>query len=146
MEFISTFIVIILFVIGILFIVCGIRFKHKSFSLINKCTNSCDGILIKIEEIKINQRVNGDGRKYTRKSYVPIYEYKVQENKYTIKGTNGSGFKIGDVEKINYNPENPEQCYIEGYSFAAWKILLIIGIVILVMSIGFFGLSKLIFS
>lgn len=146
MELIIGFIIISLFIIGILFIIWSLCFKYKNFILVNKCTNRCDGTLIKINEIKINRRINGDGRWYSTKSYVPIYEYKVQENKYKIKGTNGTGFKIGDVVKINYNPQKPEQCYIEGYSFTAYKILLIIGIIILVMSIGFIFLFKLIFN
>ena len=69
-----------------------------------------------------------------------------KKNKYKMKGTNGTGFKIGDVVKINYNPQKPEQCYIEGYSFIAWKMLLIIGLIILVMSTGLIFLFWLVYN
>ena len=146
MELILVFTITFLCIIGVLFIIWSISFKYVNMRLISKCTDRCDGVLIKTNEIEIPHQVNGDGRWYYSKSYVPIYEYEVQGNKYKIKGTNGKEFKIGNVVKIKYNPKNPKQSYIEGYSFTAWKILLIIGILILIMSIGFIILSKLIFN
>lgn len=146
MELILVFTITVLCIIGISFIIWGISFKYSNLHLVSKCTGRCEGVLIKINEIEIPHQVNGDGRWYYSKSYVPIYEYEVQGNKYKIKGTNRKEFKIGNVVKINYNPQNPKQSYIEGYSFTAWKTLLIIGILILVMSIGFIILIKLIFN
>jgi len=146
MWLISMFITIFLCIIGILFIVWSISFKYSCIRLVNKCTNSCEGILVKINEIKMWHQINNDGRWYYTISYVPIYEYEVQGNKYKIKGSNGEGFKIGEVVKINYNPQKPKQSYIDGYSFKSWKVLLIIGIAILIMSFGFILLIKLIFN
>lgn len=146
MNFISTFIIGVLFIIGILLIIWSISLKCKSRYLINKCTEKCEGIIIKLNEIEIDQHTYSGGRWFKTKSYVPIYEYEVQKEKYKIKGTNGSGFKIGDIASINYNPENPKECYIDGYSFNAWIVPLIIGIICIIMT-SFFGLLiKLIFG
>ena len=79
MELISASIIIILFIIGILFIIWSISYKYKTSVLVKKCTNRCDGTLIKINEIEINHQNDEAGRWYTTKSYVPIYEYKVQK-------------------------------------------------------------------
>ena len=76
---------------------------------------------MRFKNIEIPHQVNGDGRWYYSKSYVPIYEYEVQGNKYKIKGINRKEFKIGNVIKINYNPQKPKQSYIEGYSLLHGK-------------------------
>lgn len=146
MELIITLTIIILFIIGGVFIIWGISFKNKTRHLYNECIGKCNCILIEIKEIEINHQINDKGRHYSTKSYVPIYEYEVQGNKYKIEGTNGTGFKIGDVVEINYNPEKPEQSYIEGYSFASWRVLQIIGIIILIMAIGLMFIKILIFN
>ncbi len=130
--------------IGIIFIVWSISFKYKSDLLINKFTNKCNGSLIKIDEITINHH-ESDEKWWSSKSYVPVYEYEIQGTKYKIKGTNGRGFKVRDSVEINYNPENPKECYIEGYSFKIWIALLILGIIFIIMALGFFFIFKLIF-
>ncbi len=146
MNFIIIIAMCVLFIIGLIFIIWAISFKYKSFRLVNKCSESCNGILIKIEEIEIIHSVNNDSlRRYTTKSDVPIYEYEVSGIKYKIKGTNGHGFNLGDIVKINYNPKNPNECYIDGYSFKSWIVLLIIGIILLIMSFIFYLMFKLIF-
>lgn len=143
MNLVSIIILCVSCFIGIIFIIWSISFKHKVNHLTKECTNTCKGTLTRINEIEIDHSTS-NGKWYTTKSYVPIYEYEVQGEKYQIKGTNGSGFKIGDIVEINYNPRKPEECYIEGYSFIFWIILLIIGIIILVMTLGFAFLIKLI--
>ena len=147
MNLIIIITICILFTLGILFIIWGISFKYKNFRLINKCSETCSGVLIKLDEIEIDHQVNNDSlsRWYTIKSDVPIYEYEVSGIKYKVKGTNGYGFKLGDTIKINYNPKNPNECYIDGYSFNAWIVLLIIGIILIIMSFLFYLMFKLIF-
>lgn len=136
-----------LLTIGIVLIIWGISLKYKNFCFINKCSEICNGILIKLNEIEIGHQVNNDSssRWHTIKSDVPIYEYEVSGVKYKVKGTNGYGFKLGDIVKINYNPKNPNECYIDGYSFKAWMVLLIIGIILIIMSFLFYLMFKLIF-
>lgn len=101
------------------------------------------GILIEIKEIEIPHISSTDRWVYT-KSYVPTYEYEVGLKKYRIKGSNGSGFRKGDTVKIYYNPSNPKECYIEGYSFGIWKVLLLLGIVFIVMALVFFRFFSII--
>ncbi len=145
MNLVSILIICILFIMGVLFIVWGISFKYTTNRLVNKCTSQCKGILVKLKEIKIYHSDSDSKRWYPIKSDVPIYEYEVQGKKYTIKGTNGHGFKIGDVVQINYNPENPSECYIDGYSFKLWIVLLIFGIIFIIMTLLFYFLIKFIF-
>lgn len=145
MNLVSIIIVCIIFFIGIMLVIWGISFKYKSYHLMKKCKNKCRGILKEIDEIEIDHSNLLEGKLHTTKSYVPTYEYEVQGKIYKIKGTNGSGFKIGDIVEINYNSENPEECYIEGYSFILWIVLLIIGIIFLIVALGFVFLIKLVF-
>ncbi|MCX4255192.1 MAG: hypothetical protein OSJ63_08040, partial [Bacilli bacterium] len=76
---------------------------------------------------------------------VPVYQYCVKGQIYKINGTNGSGFKIGDVININYNPQNPSESYIAGYSFMAYKAILILGIIFIFVALIIFILIKLVF-
>lgn len=130
--------VIILFIIGIILIRWGINIKLENKRLFNKCVNKCEGILIKINEKEMDHVNINNSNQYKTKSYVPIYQYCVEGKLYRIKGTNGSGFKVGDVVEINYNPENPSESYIEGYSLTIfWKMLLLLGIIFIIGGLNF---------
>lgn len=74
-----------------------------------------------------------------------MFQYIVQEP-YFYKGANGLSFKIGSVKKINYNPKNPEECYIEGEIFIILAILLRIGIIFTIVSILFLLLYQILFT
>lgn len=146
MDLISIIIICLLFIIGIILIVWGIIVKLKDNHLINKCVNKCEGTLIKINEIEIEHYRNNDSLIRDKiKSYVPVYQYCVKGQIYKTKGTNGSGFKIGDAVNINYNPQNPSESYIAGCSFMAYKAILILGIIFIFVALILFILIKLVF-
>lgn len=146
MNLISITIICLSFIIGIILIIWGTIEKLKIRNLINKCVNKCEGTLIKINEIEIEHYRNNDSLLRDKiKSYVPIYQYYVKGQIYKIKGTNGSGFKIGDIVLINYNPQNPSESYIVGYSFNIYKVILILGVIFIFMSVIFFILMKIAF-
>lgn len=146
MDLFLVVMVCLLFFIGIVFIIWGVITNLKNNHLIKNCINKCEGTLIKIEEIEIEHYRNNDSLIRDKiKSYVPVYQYYVEGKIYKIEGTNGSGFKIGDIVNINYNPQNPAESYIAGYSFKAYKIIMVLGIIFILMSLILFTLAKLVF-
>lgn len=67
------FILFFLNIIGLIFIILSIILKYKFKHLIKNCTNSCEGTLIKLEEIKLSHRSEDSAREYYAKENVPIY-------------------------------------------------------------------------
>ena len=127
---------------GIIFIALAIYLKSKTDSLITKCTSMCNGISNQIGEIIRETHNNLDnGPLYLKeKFYFPIYEFEVQGKKYKTRGTleydAQEKIKLGEIVKINYNPENPEECYKEGDPLPkAWLIFLIVGFTIIIVGL-----------
>lgn len=66
----------------------------------------------------------------TKTMYTPIYEYQINEVKYRYESNMSSSIKptIGSTVTIKYNPNNPNDAYIEGEG--DWLFLLVGGIFI----------------
>lgn len=82
-------------------------------NLRNKCTEKTDGVVVKIERVEENTE---DG---TSISYAPVYEYTVNDKTYSHRSGNRTSkglvkYKEGDKVVINYNPNNPDEYYVEG--------------------------------
>lgn len=100
--------------------------KNKSV-----CTSKTSGKVIDIEEYK--------GKMI---AYNPVFEYTVGDYKYVKEYTYGSNvipYKIGQEVEIYYNPNKPDQYYVEGdtlYKMVA-KIIIFLGIICLLVSLVF---------
>ena len=129
----------IISIAGILSIAISIFLRKKSTNLIKKCTSSCKGVLTTIVE-REKEYSNSSNDYQKIKGYFPVYEFEVNEKKYSISDTTGTtrpeDIKIGTVVKINYNPQNPEECYKKGDYFSkAWLIFLIVGIICIIEAV-----------
>ena len=116
---------------GLFWIMCGIIIFKNMEKKKRVCTSKTSGKVIDIEE---------DTREMI--AYSPVFEYTVGDHKYVKEYTYGSNvipYKIGQEVEIYYNPNKPDQYYVEGdvlYKRVA-KIIIFLGIICLLLSLVF---------
>lgn len=79
-----------------------------------RCTEKTDGRLVFIDE-----RTDRDSTaRFFRDYYVPIYEYTVNGHTYHVETREFSRdmgkYNVNMTYKVEYNPNNPEECLIDG--------------------------------
>jgi len=119
---------IIPFFIGISFIIAGIVFMvvlpKKAESKIERCTADTVGTVTECVE-----RYDDDGTTYDL-----TIEYKVDGKSYTEIANQGENRNIGYEYQIHYNPDDPNDCVIDGVT-ATPKTLRIFGLAIMIIGI-----------
>lgn len=141
MRHIQKFLNIVSFVLGIGLFLEGITETIRY----NKKTEDYESTQGTYIECEIYREARHVGRRYRSATYTLIYEYQVEGVRYTVKTDHGTGAipKIGSVQEILYNPENPAEAVVTGTNKP--KILLFVGLLFIlvpsIMVLAFFAVS-----
>ena len=119
---------IIYFIIGIAMMIAGIVFMTVISSRTQKKWDRCTAQTTAIVT-SCTEEVDDDGTEYR----VNV-EFEIDGKKYTESTTFDSMREVGSQFPVNYNPENSDEFYIEGFS-AAPKLLRFMGIGMLVFGV-----------
>ena len=124
--------------VGFIFLIAGIIINNNVKKIQTRCTEKTIGKVIDIVEWK---SYTEDGISH---SWFPVFEYIVGDRKLK-RNSQYAGvsdkYKVGQEINIYYNPENPQDCYIEGEER---KMMWIIIVGIITIGAGIFvGISIL---
>lgn len=104
---------------------------YRNEKLIESCTEQTTGVVTDIESYRT-------GRRRTMTKYRVTAAYSVNGSVYSVQTSESSSTKFhkGQQVKINYDPDEPSDCYISGasmnngmFSFIMAGIMLIIAVV-----------------
>ena len=134
---------------GIIFAIIGLVVLVMTVLKKSRCTAITTGKVVEISrELGVNSQYNGNPINNMNQQYngfggqreinlYPIFEYTIGENKYVKKSKSSSyRYHVGQDVTVHYNPENPDESYINGTftSMIGGVIFMIIGIIIAVVS------------
>ena len=103
-------------VIGIIFLTIGIGLTINRKKKKEHCTQTTTGKVLSNAR-EVNREREYDRKPTTTMTYYPVYEYYVEGNRVEKRSSYGSSsprFYEGQEITICYNPENPNEHYIEG--------------------------------
>lgn len=95
---------------GILIAVFAFVISYHEKAHFERCTDYSNGVIVEI----ICSNKKGYETRHT--TYRPIVEYSVGDQTYKHRVTNAgkkSLFNLGDSMEVYYNPQNPEESYVE---------------------------------
>ena len=119
-------------IIGISFLVITSKFKKHNKELYSRCTCYTEGVAYNIDD-------EGQNTDSAVQEYYPVYEYIVDTIPYYYKDLAGNyNTNKADVSKciIHYNPENPEEAYIDNSADKTIiKLFTLLGIIFLLIGI-----------
>ena len=105
--------------VGLIFLVVGILFTLSAILKKKSCTSTIEGKVIDISrERQISHNSRDRYGSYTNSgelAFYPVFEYSVNGNIYIKKSSSGSStskYFIGQSIDIHYNPQNPNQYYV----------------------------------
>lgn len=106
---IGAFLVLISFILGIIFIIIGVKGTYQQNQTANNYL-SADGYYVDYEIYDIDE----DGITYRL-----IYRYQVDGKEYQIKTDYGTNYipDANDIREVKYNPQNPEQAILTGTTY-----------------------------
>lgn len=113
--------------IGVLLIAICLLVSHFLNEKYDRCTETTTGIVI-------NNVSNGEG------AYAPVFKYEVDGKEYEDKSslsTDPPKYEVGDEIEVHYNPDKPEEYYVD-------KVLIVVQIVLYAIG-GFFFIFGLVF-
>lgn len=99
-----------LLIFGIFLFLFGIFMSFGSHKSKDECTATTKGVIVEI--ISSNKK----GNVTRRTTFYPIVEYTVNSKTYRHKVTNPGHrnmFKEGDTMEIHYDPQNPDNAYVD---------------------------------
>lgn len=100
---------------GVAFLIFGLIFSIVGFRKKKVCTEIANATVVDSETtIDRERRRDSDGgyETHTTVNFIPIYEYYVDGNKYTVKGSSKrTAIVTGQTVQIHYNPNNPSEFY-----------------------------------
>ena len=111
-------------IIGVLALLIPFCVGYVNDKLVSKNYIETEGILIGYEKEGISDN----------KTYTPIYEYTVDNQKYKIKPNIIGDFLNDSNEVVKYNPNNPDEAIIESKKFDIVNSIIIIITVFLIIS------------
>lgn len=94
-------------ILGVLCVVAFALYLKKGIRYKKCCTERVDAVIFRIE------RHHSD----KKREYMPWYTYRVNGVDYKVRGSSTSStrkYHEGDESFVVYNPENPQECMIEG--------------------------------
>lgn len=130
---------------GIIFAIVGLVVFVLAFLKKSHCTAITTGKVVEISrELETNNQYNGNFINHANQQYngfggqrqvnlYPIFEYTIGENKYVKKSkTSSYRYHVGQDVTVHYNPQNPDESYINGTytSLIGGIIFMIIGIIV----------------
>lgn len=111
---------LIIIPIGVLLILVGVGFHKKHKHLQSICTSRVAGEVIGNDRRENTEtETDAEGHRSTRTSvtYYPVFRYTLRGRTFEPVSSTGTGrprFTEGQAVTVCYDPDNPEQFYIEG--------------------------------
>ena len=124
-------------IVGIVFVGVGIFLYTHGAHLKKVCTSSNQATVVDFE-----QDIDNESNSIT---YYPIVEYEVNGKKYNSRYSTGDTthkYSVGQKITILYNPDNPNEYYIEGDNSDNIGAYICIGVGGLVTILGIYTLIK----
>lgn len=123
---------IILFILGVLFIVFGVIGQKKRTEKLN----SGDFKEINSKCVDFKEEWSTDSEGISSLTYYPIFEYEVDGNKYKYVGKVGTGSRkgLGKEKVLLYNDKNPGDCLSP--TDKSNIVMIIIGIILLIIMLA----------
>lgn len=119
--------------IGIIFALIGIVMLKNEKKLKRDCTSTTFG---KVVDLARHVTSNSDG--FYSSVWHPVFEYSVGELKYvkeSMHGSSKSKYAIGQEVEVYYNPEKPDEYYIEGEQGVFSTVFTIVGIGVMIIAV-----------
>lgn len=136
--------------IGLIFSITGSVMLYSSQKMKLICTEKVSAVITDIEKSSNRSltphKTNGSTYKTMN---IPVFTYTVNGNEYTQSSsfntnTNTNTYNVGDVMDIYYNPDNPNQIFVESNSSGSFFICaLFIGVGLLITVIAIVKMIKL---
>lgn len=134
--------------IGLIFSITGSVMLYSSQKMKLMCTEKVSAVITDIEKSSNRSltphKTNGSTYKTMN---IPVFTYTVNGNEYTQSSsfnTNTNTYNVGDVMDIYYNPDNPNQIFVESNSSGSFFICaLFIGVGLLITVIAIVKMIKL---
>ncbi|MCQ2749357.1 MAG: DUF3592 domain-containing protein [Clostridia bacterium] len=93
--------------LGVLCVIACVVYIKRGIKYSKVCTDKVDAILYDIERLHAG----------SKREYLPWYKYRVNGVEYKVRGSSTKSrrkYHVGDESFVIYNPENPNECLIEG--------------------------------
>ena len=128
---------LVLFGVGIIFLIAGIIIYNTSTTKIKNCTEPVTATVAEVKEKRERRISDDDLEPDLKKYYYPVFEYTYKGSEYKVESNEGersSSYKVNDKIELLINPNKPEEFVVKGS-----KSYLIITIIFL-----FFGIVPII--
>ncbi len=108
---------IVLFSIGLIFIVTGIFIYNSYNSKTKKCTEPVTATVVEINEKRERRMSDEDLNPEYIKYYYPVFEYSYNGKDYKIESKDGekpSSYEVNEKVDLLVNPNNPSEFIVKG--------------------------------